>query len=68
MISYAFEYWYKSTSGDHDKEIILLTEDCFKLLCMRSNNKKAEKIRYYYLTLEKLVEIYKDEIIKKQNY
>ena len=52
--------------GGHNKEIILLTEDCFKLMCLRSNTKTAEKIRYYYLTLEKLVEIYKDDIIKNQ--
>jgi hypothetical protein len=52
--------------GGHNKEIILLTSDCFKMLCMRSKTKNAEKIRHYYLTLEKLVEIYKDDIIKNQ--
>jgi len=53
-------------SGGHNKEIILLTIDCFKMLCMRSKTKNADKIRYYYLTLEKLVEIYKNDIIKNQ--
>lgn len=52
--------------GGHNKEIILLTEDCFKMMCMRSNTKKADKIRYYYLTLEKLVKIYQDKIIENQ--
>jgi len=53
-------------SGGHNKEIVLLTVDAFKMLCMRSKTKKADKIRYYYLTLEKLVEIYKDDIISNQ--
>lgn len=52
--------------GGQNKEIILFTPDCFKLLCMRSKTKNADKVRYYYLTLEKLVEIYKDDIIKNQ--
>ena len=54
-------------SGGHNREIILLTPDCFKMLCLRSKTKNAEKIRQYYLTLEKLVIIYKDDIIKNQN-
>lgn len=37
------------------------------MLCLRSKTINAEKIRHYYLTLEKLVEIYKDDIIKNQN-
>ena len=53
-------------NGGNNKEIILLTIDCFKMLCMRSKTKNADKIRYYYLTLEKLVEIYKDDIINNQ--
>lgn len=53
--------------GGSNKEIILLTSECFKMLCMRSKTKNSEKIRHYYLTLEKLVEVYKDDIIKNQN-
>jgi len=52
--------------GGSNKETILLTEDCFKLMTMRSGAKDAEKIRYYYVTLEKLVEVYKDDIIQNQ--
>jgi len=37
------------------------------MMCMKSTTKKSQKIRYYYVTLEKLVEIYKDDIIKNQN-
>ena len=51
----------------HNKEIILLTADTFKMLNMKSKTKNAQKVRYYYVTLEKLVEIYKDEIIENQN-
>ena len=53
--------------GGHNKEIVLLTPDTFKMMCMKSKTKDAQKIRYYYVTLEKLVEIYKDDIIKNQN-
>ena len=52
--------------GGQNKELILLTSDTFKLLCLKSKTKEAEKVRYYYITLEKLVEIYKDEIIAGQ--
>lgn len=45
---------------------ILLTSDCFKLLCMRSKTIKSEEVRIYYLELEKLVDEYKDYIIKTQ--
>jgi phage anti-repressor protein len=51
-------------SGGHNKEQILLTPDCFKLLSMRSQTKKSEKIREYYLELEKLLDKYKDYIIQ----
>ena len=44
-------------------EIILLNPKCFKLLCMLSKTKKANEVREYYLTLEELVEQYKDYII-----
>lgn len=54
-------------SGGHNKELVLLSPDTFKMMTMKSKTKEAEKVRYYYITLEKLVEIYKDDIIKKQN-
>jgi phage anti-repressor protein len=45
---------------------ILLTVDCFKLLCMRSKTAKSEEVRQYYLELEKLVDKYKDYIIEQK--
>lgn len=56
----------KHGSGGHNKETILLTEDCFKSMCMRSNSIKAEKVRYYYITLEKLVKNYTNDMLQKQ--
>ena len=53
--------------GGHNKKSILLTVDCFKILCMRSNTKKANKVRQYYIDLEKLIDQYKDLIINQQN-
>ena len=55
------------TNGGQNKEIILMTPDTFKMLTMRSATKEARKVRYYYVVLEKLVEIYKDDIIENQN-
>lgn len=53
-----------NTHGGQGKEQILLTPDCFKLLAMRSRTKKAERVREYYLELEKILDKYKDYIIK----
>lgn len=47
-----------------NKEIILLTPDCFKRLCLLSKTKKAEEVRTYYLELEKLINNYKNYIIE----
>jgi phage anti-repressor protein len=52
--------------GGHNRKSILLTVDCFKMLCMRSNTKKANKVRQYYIDLEKLIDQYKDIIINNQ--
>jgi hypothetical protein len=57
----------QDTHGGHNKEVVLLTPDTFKMLTMKSHTKDAQKVRYYYVTLEKLIEIYKDDIIQNQN-
>jgi len=51
----------------YNKETILLTSDCFKMLCMRSKTKKANEIRQYYIELEKLMDKYKDIIVEGLN-
>ena len=53
----------KSTGG-RPSEIILLTPNCFKRLCMLSKTKKAEEVRTYFLELEKHIGKYKDYIIE----
>ena len=53
----------KSTGG-RPAEIIMLTPDCFKRLCMLSKTKKAEEVRSYFLQLEKHIDKYKDFIIE----
>lgn len=40
------------TKGGHNKEIIMLTIRTFKLFCLKSGTKKAEKIHEYYVKLE----------------
>jgi len=44
----------------HNKKLVLLTTDCFKMLCMRSKTKKADKVREYYIEIEKLIDKYKE--------
>jgi phage anti-repressor protein len=53
--------------GGHNKKLVLLTPDCFKMLCMRSKTKKADKVREYYIEIEKLIDKYKDIIISENN-
>jgi phage anti-repressor protein len=56
----------KETDGKiskSNKEIIMLTPECFKRLCLLSKTTKAEEVRTYFLELEKLIEHYKNYII-----
>lgn len=57
----------KDKQGGHNKKLVLLTPDCFKMLCMRSKTKKADKVREYYIEIEKLIDKYKDIIIEENN-
>jgi phage anti-repressor protein len=57
----------QSKKGGHNKILVLLTPDCFKMLCMRSKTKKADKVREYYIEIEKLIDKYKDIIIEENN-
>ena len=47
-----------------NKEIIMLTPECFKRLCLLSKTNKAEEVRTYFLELEKLIGHYKNYIIE----
>ena len=52
--------------GGHKEEQIMMTSECFKILCMMSNTKKAHQVRMYYLEMEFLLDKYKAYIIKGQ--
>jgi len=56
----------KSTGG-RPSNIVMLTPDCFKRLCMRSTTKKAEEVRTYFIELEKHLDKYKNYIIQSLN-
>ena len=47
-----------------NKEIILLTPDCFKRVCLLSKTKKGNEVRTYFIELEKLINNYKNYIIE----
>jgi phage anti-repressor protein len=47
-----------------NKEIIKLTPDCFKRLCLLSKTAKAEEVRTYFIELEKLIWKYKNYVIE----
>ena len=55
----------KSDGGATRKEIINISPDCFKILCMLSQTEKAKGVRLYFLELEKLVKRYHKEIHEK---
>lgn len=56
---------HKGKSGATTVEIIKITPDCFKHLCMMSQTKKAKEVRIYFLNMEKLVRQYHQEIQDK---
>ena len=55
-----------SKHGGNNKINAYITVDCFKMLCMRSNSKKADLVRKYYIKIEELIDEYKQFIIYAQ--
>ena len=53
--------------GGNNRKKIMLTYTCAKLLCMLSKTKKADAIRRFYVELEKLIILYKDNIVNDLN-
>ena len=45
-------------------EKIYLSRDCFKIMCFLSKTKKADEVRNYFIQIEKLLDKYKDHIIR----
>ena len=68
IISYRKNIDYKISIEKNDiagrpSELILLTPDCFKRICMLTKSSKGEEVRTYYIQLEKHIDKYKDNII-----
>lgn len=55
----------KEGKNGRPMEIVMLTPDCMKRICMVSRTKKAEEVRTYFIELEKHIDRYKDVIIEK---
>jgi phage anti-repressor protein len=51
-------------TGGRKSELILLTPDCMKRLCMASRTKKSEEVRTYFIEIEKHIDKYKTYIIE----
>lgn len=55
------------SSGGRPEEIIMITPECFKRLCMTSKTLKAEEVRTYFIEIEKHLDKYKNYIIEGLN-
>jgi predicted GIY-YIG superfamily endonuclease len=49
--------------GGNNCKRILISPDCFKRLCMRSNTPKAEEVRSYFIALESLLIKYRSVLV-----
>lgn len=47
--------------GGHNKEMIMLTVDTFKMLCILSQTEKAKQVKNYYIKLEEILHELLDE-------
>lgn len=57
----------KNGPGSNYVENIMITPDTFKELCMISQTAKAKEVRFYYLSIEKLIKKYHIYIEEKLN-
>jgi phage anti-repressor protein len=49
--------------GEYNKNIILLTPECFKKICQLTRTKKGNEVREYFIELENILNDYKTYII-----
>ena len=61
-----FSRTFEKSSGGRPSEKILLTIDCFKELCILACNQQGNKVRKYYLVLEKLFKRFSEEEFERQ--
>lgn len=50
--------------GMSTRRIVMLTPDCFKTLCMQSKSPQADKVRAYFIAVEKTLFRYRAEIME----
>ena len=50
-------------TGGQKNEIIMITIDCFKMICQSTQSKKGKEVRRYFIEVESLLNKYKNYII-----
>jgi phage anti-repressor protein len=61
---------YAKSTGGRPSEIIMLSKECFKSLCISAQNDFGKKTREYYITIEEVFKKYMEESfnkLKKEN-
>jgi len=53
-----------SGKGGQKKEIIMMSIECFKLICQSTKSEKGNQVRIYFIEVEKMLNKYKDYVIK----
>ena len=51
-------------TGGQKNEIVMMTIDCFKMICQSTQSKKGKDVRRYFIEVEKLLNKYKSYIIQ----
>jgi phage anti-repressor protein/predicted GIY-YIG superfamily endonuclease len=64
-VDYKISRVYKPKgTGGQKKEIIMISIDCFKMICQSTKSKKGKEVRRYFIDVEKLLNKYKSYIIE----
>ena len=50
--------------GLNTRRVVMLTSDCFKTLCMQSRSPQADRVRAYFIAVEKTLFRYRSEIVE----
>ena len=49
--------------GNNTRRVVMLTPDCFKTLCMQSKSPQSDRVRAYFIAVEKTLLRYRAEIM-----
>ena len=60
-----FSRSYAKSTGGRPSEIIMLSKECFKTLCITAQNEFGKKTREYYITIEETFKKYMEESFNK---